>query len=521
MLYEWDDASEPVHEYHYMKDDWKDPPQKQSTRKRADLRINARDVGHRTIVDLNVGAVKAEPVFLDLDTEESAHVVEFYVPWCPHCQVFKSHYVDVAQEVTRRTIGFPVSFHAVSCSLYQEVCRSYNIDGFPIVLGYGLGESIEDRGWELNKEGTTMTAESIAERLDITLAHEPKKKVKAHISIDSDDARAYQRGVEALADAVVQEKKLRHEFKSTLNERYHNAAVSLAFVLKTSVFLKRDAQLDGRRASALKDFLELVDWASPQHWHIRTSMVQDLLHRMDDIVTDEALLMDIVEDHQSLRLEHGLWGGVQVERGRVQPGDREPRIATMDTDEILWRNSQWTEACTHSERGLGYTCGLWDLFHLLTVGASLPSHQLYGFRSGYLTGSQHVAEIIKRFITSFLACDVCRWNFVSSFDNCAHDHCHRLAPVMSPLASNGTQNKELALWLWETHNAVNTRLMKESAEREDREVTEQERLAASFPTREMCSDCWFDDQMKRHDKDAVFAFLRNWYWYVLSSQWEL
>ena len=275
MLYEWDDATEPVHEYHYMKAEWLEPPHKESIRKRVDLQRNAHDNGHRTIVDLNIGADR-DPVILDLDTEESAHVVEFYVPWCPHCQIFKSHYVEVAQEVTRRSIAMPITFHAVSCASYSEICRAYGIEGFPIVLGYGLGESIEDRGWELNKEGTTMTAESIAERLEITLAHEPKK-VKTHIFTDSEDRRNYQTELEALADVAAQEKKLRHEHKSTLNERYHNAAVSLAFVLKTSVFLKRGTELGGRRASALNDFLELVDWASPQQWHVRMRMFEPYL----------------------------------------------------------------------------------------------------------------------------------------------------------------------------------------------------------------------------------------------------
>ena len=245
--------------------------------------------------------------------------------------------------------------------------------------------------------------------------------------------------------------------------------------------------------------------------------VRTLLDRMEDIVADEALLLDIVEDHQSHQSEGGLWGGVESRSMDSTTGIMPVDDAPMDADEVLWRNSQWSEACTHSERGLGYTCGLWDLFHILSIGASLHSHQLYGFRSGYLTGSQHVAETIKRFIASFLACDVCRWNFVSSFENCGHDHCHRLAPVMPSLTLDSTQEKELALWLWETHNSVNARLMKENAEREDREVTEKELLAATFPSREMCFECWLDDKMERHDKDAVFAFLQDRYWYEIRS----
>lgn len=38
-------------------------------------------------------------------------------------------------------------------------------------------------------------------------------------------------------------------------------------------------------------------------------------------------------------------------------------------------------------------------------------------------------------------------------------------------------------------------------------------LAAVFPTRAMCPDCWLDDdKMEQYDKAAVFAFLQSWYW---------
>lgn len=227
-----------------------------------------------------------------------------------------------------------------------------------------------------------------------------------------------------------------NEYKSTLNERYHNAAVSLAFVLKTSVFVNRDSKLDDRRASAFRDFLELVDWATPQQWHVRTGLVQTLLQNMGDVTSDRGILIDMMKQHQSLPIEGGVWGDIAVSAKRKRRpvyglgGDVPKGEAPLDVDDVFLRNSQWTEACTHHQRGMGFTCGLWDLLHILTIGASLQVHQLYGFHSGYLTAPQHVAEVIKRFIANFLACDVCRWNFLNMFENCGHDHCRRLSPVM-------------------------------------------------------------------------------------------
>lgn len=87
--------------------------------------------------------------------------------------------MEVAREVTRRSIGTTVTFHAVSCELYPEICRSYGIDGFPIVLGYTVGSSMEERGWTLNQEGVTMTAETIAEILELALDTNPKRSRRA------------------------------------------------------------------------------------------------------------------------------------------------------------------------------------------------------------------------------------------------------------------------------------------------------------------------------------------------------
>lgn len=63
---------------------------------------------------------------------------------------------------------------------------------------------------------------------------------------------------------------------------------------------------------------------------------------------------------------------------------------------------------TFSGRNGGlYMWPLGSVSHLDNWCFSLRA-SLYGLRSGYLTVSQHVAEILKRFIANFLSCDVCR-----------------------------------------------------------------------------------------------------------------
>ena len=102
------------------------------------------------------------------------------------------------------------------------------------------------------------------------------------------------------------------------------------------------------------------------------------------------------------------------------------------------------------------------------------------------------------------------------YDNCGHDHCNRLKSEITTMdpTVNGSDpaRMELALWLWEVHNSVNARLMKEAAQRQNREISHEETLASKFPTKKQCPDCWLDANMTKWDNATVFHFLDEWYW---------
>ena len=156
-----------------------------------------------------------------------------------------------------------------------------------------------------------------------------------------------------------------------------------------------------------------------------------------------------------------------------------------------------------------------NLFHILTIGSSKYQHELYGFKRGYFVSPHHVAVTIRNFVAYFLSCDVCREHYLAMWDGCGFDHCNRLKSQISMSAPDGTsssESMELALWLWEVHNSVNERLMKEAAQRQHREVTYEEILASKFPTKKLCRDCWLDENMTQWDNVRVFHFLDEWFW---------
>jgi len=128
----------------------------------------------------------------------------------------------------------------------------------------------------------------------------------------------------------------------------------------------------------------------------------------------------------------------------------------------------------------GYTCGLWTLFHMLTMGAP---------RAGLSPGATMAA--IRTYVEHFFGCAHCRDHFLSMYDSCAHGRCEIDAEIVPPPppsftespdpasgrlrtsvggGSDGTSNANAewvaaedayqrahdatAIWLWRTHNAV-------------------------------------------------------------------
>eukprot|EP00812_Abedinium_dasypus_P009077 NODE_2792_length_874_cov_156.483516.p1 GENE.NODE_2792_length_874_cov_156.483516~~NODE_2792_length_874_cov_156.483516.p1 ORF type:complete len:269 (+),score=37.99 NODE_2792_length_874_cov_156.483516:3-809(+) len=155
---------------------------------------------------------------------------------------------------------------------------------------------------------------------------------------------------------------------------------------------------------------------------------------------------------------------------------------------------------------MGYTCGLWSLFHIL-VAASAGSarhgaasagtaRQVHGARNvnllakaGRVAGSGGVANAgavgatrssgdapartlqrIRGFVAYFFGCGACVRHFLATFDSCALGRC-----ALAPSDVRGT-----ALWLWRMHNAVTAHVASEFGAA----------APAPWPPRSSCKTCW-------------------------------
>jgi len=528
VLYEWEEEIESVSEYFDMRvihrlrtgeydDDWEEESEdeeeegthKSWLEKLKEKAVHQDDNGSKTKVEFKRGPTK----YLNL-TDDDAHVVEFYAPWCPHCQNYKWEYVEIADEVIRRSIS-PVQFHAISCDIYYAICSTYGIHGFPTIIGWKQGESKGHIGLEMNEE-ENIDADMVGEMLGLDMAHEAVELWDWDEDEDEESqALLHKKSIEQ-GHKAARTKKAWHEHRPhTHNDRYHNAALSLAFAVKSQLFqtLTEDGKMDPKRKSALLDFLNLLDWATPQSWKLRTGLIKELHWKMDaDTIKNRGDVESLIDRDMARHRSEGatdLWGFVDAsEKGWTG------KIFGQNQEKLARDDKHWSKACTHSQPAKGFTCGLWNLFHILTIGSSKPEHELYGFHRGYFVSSHHVAASIADFVAYFFSCDVCRTNFLRMYESCGHGHCERLKSEIAVGPSDGSDpaRMELALWLWEVHNSVNARLMEEAAMRQNREVTTEETMASKFPTKKLCPGCWLDENMTTWDNATVFRFLDEWYW---------
>lgn len=139
----------------------------------------------------------------------------------------------------------------------------------------------------------------------------------------------------------------------------------------------------------------------------------------------------------------------------------------------------------------------------MTIGVAERLEYVNG--EGKRFSTEHAAQSLRNFVEHFFGCQVCRSHFVDTFDDCGADVCHRLSSAPSKLNS-----KQLSLWLWETHNNVNKRLISENAHRMGRHVFPIEEDASKWPMPKTCGSCWEKDGS--FDDETVYLFLKKVYW---------
>ncbi|XP_027514363.1 sulfhydryl oxidase 1 [Corapipo altera] len=146
---------------------------------------------------------------------------------------------------------------------------------------------------------------------------------------------------------------------------------------------------------------------------------------------------------------------------------------------VLPTNVTWV-GCQGSERHFrGYPCGLWTIFHLLTVQAAKngPDKEL----------PLEVLSTMRCYVRNFFGCQECAEHFEAM-----------AAKSMDRVSSR----EEAVLWLWSHHNEVNARLA--GGDTEDPKFPKLQ-----WPPPDMCPQCHKEERgVHAWEEPAVVTFLK-------------
>lgn len=302
------------------------------------------------------------------DDNVPARVVEFYAPWCPHCRHFRDHYIQFAKQIT--TLGdendSKITVHSVSCVVHRPLCHEFNVHSYPKILLFKAGEH------NYTSEASYFSLHPFQIMNDLGV-HLDALKLEPKTTTTTDNEEAKKKQVDGTDSGAV---------KTTTNDQQHNqqrnkvdvfndAHLSLVFALKNGVYMANGPLQSNKTIDALRDWIDLLQVALPPTWGKVQNLVADLKHNFDAIIQSEDNLVSIVDKYPT-------------------------------------PSSTWSASCTHGEEGMGYTCGLWQLFHIITVGVVEWNLMITTDDDGskeLLQSTVHAALTIRNFIENFFGCE--------------------------------------------------------------------------------------------------------------------
>eukprot|EP00531_Pseudo-nitzschia_arenysensis_P001725 CAMPEP_0116124578 /NCGR_PEP_ID=MMETSP0329-20121206/5352_1 /TAXON_ID=697910 /ORGANISM="Pseudo-nitzschia arenysensis, Strain B593" /LENGTH=535 /DNA_ID=CAMNT_0003618561 /DNA_START=57 /DNA_END=1661 /DNA_ORIENTATION=+ len=405
--------------------------------------------------------VEDKPDFLYNPDPGRIRIVEFYAHWCPHCQHFRTQFNEFAKQIKgiAKTNNLEIDIYAVSCVPHRPICREKGIEGYPKIMVFADENVKEDEG-ELISYGLIHPFKILQ------LIFEKRGGDTSSIlsMMEGQEESTTSNAIALSSGSVDADTFWIHKTKYDV---YCDIYLSFHFAMQHSVFVGKDPP-DKKTKDAFGKWIELLSNVLPPSWPLSV-MISEIWKNIETVLDSEDNLLGIVDKYPPPK-------------------------------------KTWSPSCTRGDPTMGYTCGLWQLFHAVSVGVvEWNENNLVGDKHLYYR-PRNVGKTFRDYIDHFFGCEVCRENFLLEYDNCGHFRCERLIPATGKLGDW----KEVPFWLYEVHNGVNERLLEERLEKEGRKPTPEEKIAVQWPSRKDCPLCWRADGTFNYD--GVHAFLKMTYW---------
>lgn len=326
------------------------------------------------------------------------------------------HYIFLIFEYANSTVGIEM---ALDINDYEHVRVKRLLDNsvlsqvagvsrFPSVIAYTQQTS----------ESTTLTPASVDKR-DIL------KAIKAFLS-----SKNYKFPVRATVDEEINNDDLDyHQLPGSKPDTVYYSDLEKTIKISLHTEITRYKTLDGESLQALLNYLKVLI----NYFPARANLKEYLF-----------------ELHETLS-ENTEWNG----------GDVYEMVKRLETAHapVYTSNSEYIACKGSQQKFRGYTCGLWTLYHTLTVNAATLNMPMDG---------PQVLQAMHGYVKNFFGCTECATHFQAMATR------NRLFDVK--------ENDKAILWLWISHNEVNLRLAGDITE-------DPEHPKIQFPSAVNCPEC--------------------------------
>ncbi|KAL3666733.1 hypothetical protein V7S43_008356 [Phytophthora oleae] len=376
-----------------------------------------------------------------LNDTQTVWLVDFYSPWCPHCRQFGPQWEEVANVYGSVE---SIQFGAVDCTRQNEICDREDVHAYPGVKMYHVPSASEE-AISMPHAGNVY-ARHVAKWLEETLKENSMgplidvDKVYPKNPLRNDLKRKefkFGDPIEPLHDDRSVEMQLK---------RLKDAGTTALFILEDGVFMGTTV-LAGERYEAAVTWVKTLAGAFP----------------MKENRAAFAVLVDMMNDKEQWKQAD--WTNM-LENWKISANKRSyPANLFSSKDDLA--------LCTT------YTCGLWTLFHSLTVSGV-----------GQLKSSE-IMSAIRLVVKHFFGCEECKRHFLQANPE----------SVITKLALRDEDGPQaVAFWIWTMHNTVNKVLGK-----------------PRWPTNLSCTNCYAtNDQPQSLDPaqlnaEDIVAYIRSVY----------
>ena len=368
-------------------------------------------------------------------------LMEFYAPWCPHCQHFAPELERIGEAFNGGPPSSGVLVCRVNCVADHDICVAMGITGFPTMYWGTTAQFLDaERTQNFQSSGLASVNANPRDADGVTLWINQRVLYDGgHASVLS-DAAIFDASLAAQMQSVFSAQALAQQQAGGGGAAQPAAAsaalnlwdVELAMVMSVQIMLAQP--LAAAQIPAMTAFVELLGRNSGPLAQCQGNMPQ-LARFVATVTPGSAPLAGLMRSWSS------------------PCGRPIAYYGSADSDWAMCKGSYPTTR--------GYTCGLWQLFHLLIA------------QSTDATAAGDLATV-RGWIDGFFGCADCRTNFMA---------------MSVDLASNVRTRDDAVLWLWQAHNSVNLRLAQEQFGQTNLFKYDPAAPKVAWPSASDCPDC--------------------------------